>query len=113
MPHRARLLASLVVITFIPVLASSDDGAPTAAKALRSAEAALRDRDWARAGGGLHAVRAQFPAAPEAEEAWALEARALLLAGKARESLDAATEFLKAKGDAGMSAWSGRMKATM
>src|SRR5262245_63112632 len=109
MRRRTAFLVSALVVT-VPLLAVADDPAPSPSRALRAAQAALRDRDWAKAAADLHGVRTQFPAAPEAEEAWVLEARALFLAGRAREALDVAAEYLKAKGDG--AAWAGRMKAT-
>src|SRR5439155_19891548 len=75
----------------------------------RTAETALGDHDFGKAATARHGVRSMYPGTAEADEAWVLEARALLLAGKAREALDSASDFLHAKGDA---VWAGRMKAT-
>src|SRR5689334_6766247 len=99
---------ALVALLSVPVLAVADDK-PGAAAALKAAEAALSDKAWAKAAEALKGVRTQFPDAPEALEAHVLEARALLLAGKPKEALDAATAFLSAHGD---DLWAGRMKAT-
>lgn len=103
-----QLAVPALLLAALPMLASAEG--PTAAQALRAAEAPLRDRAWAEAAAALAKVRADFPQAPEALEAWALEARALHLAGRHREALDSCTAFLAAHGDA---AFAGRMKATM
>lgn len=110
MARRPWLVASVLALVACPLFAVADGAPPEAAKALRAAQVALRDREWKAAAGALKAVRERFPATPEAMEAWVLEARALLDAGDARASLDAATAFLAAHGDA---VWAGRMKATM
>jgi len=109
MSRRLRVLFAALTLAAVPVFAAGDDK-PGAAAALRAAEEPLRDRAWEKAAAALRAVREQFPAAPEAVEAWVLEARALHLAGKSKEAVDAGTEFLKRYGDA---IWAGRMKGTM
>jgi uncharacterized protein YfaS (alpha-2-macroglobulin family)/TolA-binding protein len=106
---RARFLLSALALAAFPLLATADDK-PGPAAALRAAEVAFRDRDWARAAEAMRGVRGSFPGSAEAVEAWVLEARALLVGGKPREALDSATEFLKAHGDV---AWAGRMRATV
>jgi uncharacterized protein YfaS (alpha-2-macroglobulin family)/TolA-binding protein len=101
------LVVPLALAASLPWLSARAEDSPAAA--LRAAQEPLRDRAWGKAADALRAVRTRFPGAPEATEAWVLEARALLLAGRPREAVDAATEFLKAKGD---DAWAGRMHAT-
>ncbi|MFV1957809.1 MAG: tetratricopeptide repeat protein, partial [Planctomycetota bacterium] len=87
---------------------SADEGAARRL-ALREAQEPLRARHWADAVQTLRRFREIHRATPEAVEAWVLEARALYLAGRAREALDATSAFLAAHGEA---AWAGRMKFT-
>ena len=110
MTRRPLLVPFALLFALVPVLAAADGGPSEARDALRAAEGVLRDRDFARAADALRGVRAKFPTSPEALEASVLEARALLLAGRAREALDRASEFLAAHAD---SEWAGRMKATL
>ena len=88
---RRSFLPWALLVVAAPLLAVADDAKPAAQQALRVAEEPLRDRDWAKAATALRDVRTRFPGTPEAVEAWVLEARALFLAGKSREALDAAT----------------------
>src|SRR5688572_3629661 len=110
MRRRCRVALITLVALLPPLFAVADEAPSAAQKALRAAQVALKDRDWARAASELRRVREAHASSAEALEAWVLEARALLLAGKARESLDVAAAFLEAHGDV---AWAGRMKATM
>jgi|GEM_PF-1769495 len=110
MARRPWLVASIVALAWFPRVVVADEAPPAAAKALREAQVPLRDRAWLPAAMALRAVREKFQGTPEAMEAWVLEARALLKADQARASLDTATAFLAAHGDA---VWAGRMKATM
>ena len=97
-PRMLQAAAGLALLVgCLGLRASADEGAERRGQ-LRSIEEGLRDRQWEKAAGDLKAFRASFPGTEEAVEAWVLEARALLRAGKARESLDATTEFLKAHG---------------
>jgi uncharacterized protein YfaS (alpha-2-macroglobulin family)/TolA-binding protein len=99
----ALVLVSLLVLGSLR--ASAEPGAARKL-ALRLAEEPLRDRDWQAAAASLAAFRAKNQGTPEAREAWVLEADALLRAGRAREALDAATDFRNAHGK---DAWAGRM----
>lgn len=104
------LALACVALPTLALVAVGDEAGASARKALREAQVPLRDRAYADAAKALRAVRERFPKSEEADEAWVLEARALLLAGDARAALDASTEFLKARG---ASAWAGRMSATV
>ena len=110
MSRRLRVLFAVAVLGFVPALVLGGDDKPGAAAALKAAEETVRDRAWAQAAGELKKVREQWKDSPQAVEAWVLEVRALFLAGKAREAVDAGTEFLKIHGD---KAFAGRMKGTM
>jgi uncharacterized protein YfaS (alpha-2-macroglobulin family) len=99
--------ALLALVLGVALLASADE-ARERRLLLRAAEEPLRARDWKAAVTSLRAFRERHGGTPEAEEAWALEARALLLSGAAREVLDTTSAFLAAHGE---SAWAGRMKS--
>jgi len=107
---RPRAWLFWIALAVLPTVVAVADDKPSAARALRAAEAPLRDRRWDQAATALAQMRKDWPGTPEAIEAAVLEARALLLAGKPRASLDVATEFLKANGDA---TFTGRMKGTL
>lgn len=107
---RTRLtIAVLALAAFSLSLSASADPAADRRAALRQAQEPMRDRQWAQAAQTLADFRVQWANTEEAAEAWALEARALLLAGKAREALDATSAFLAAHGQ---DAWAGRVRHT-
>ena len=109
MTLRRTLLAVLAAAAILVGLdASADEGAVRRA-AFRQAQEPLRDRDWPAAAERLAAFRRGHAGTPEAKEAWVLEADALLRAGKAREALEATSDFATRHGD---DAWVGRMKHT-
>ena len=103
---RPFLVLLVACALFVALDASADEGAVRRA-AFREAQEPLRDRAWATAAERLAAFRRAHPASEEAREAWVLEADALLRAEKAREALDAASDFASRHGD---DAWAGRMK---
>jgi len=106
-----RRTLSLIVCSLLLLAAlgaSADEGADRRL-ALRKAQESLRDKDWRSATAKLHAFRTRHAGTPEALEAWVLEAQALLEDGRAREALDATSDFLKAHGK---DAWAGRMRHT-
>lgn len=109
--RRSRLIACILAIACVAVAlrATADPLAGERKTALREAQEGLRDRRWAAAAEALAAVRERYPGSEEAVEAWVLEARALLAAGKAREALESTTAFLAAHGE---DAWSGRVRHT-
>ncbi|MFM8980816.1 MAG: MG2 domain-containing protein [Planctomycetia bacterium] len=109
--RRSRLLAAflLVASAALALQATADPLAGERKAALREAQEGLRDRRWAEAAQALAALRTRYPGSEEAVEAWVLEARALLAAGKAREALESTSAFLAAHGQ---EAWAGRVRHT-
>ena len=90
-PARPSIVAFVVVLASLgglALLARADEVRERRLR-LRQAEEPLRARDWKAAVTSLRTFREREAGTPEAEEAWVLEARALLLAGASREALDA------------------------
>lgn len=109
--RRSRLLACILTVACgaVALQAAADPLAGERKAALREAQEGLRDRRWAEAAQALAALRTRYPGSEEAVEAWVLEARALLAAGKAREALESTSAFLAAHGQ---EAWAGRVRHT-